>query len=214
MDAVQEASESGRPQTIEDMPIWAWTIIMSDRLTLYVDLEYLPEGNRSNVPFSEQTGEQAWMFDDDYLPDHPVYFVKRRKVYRLHVRVTPKAGFRVTVQRVVSVVVTPPDGSSIALPVEQRNRDAAVVALALLDPAQMGSARLQKISPHFGTVEVKYVKLDVHIKILVGEGLGREIDFRKGVYCKVVHPKNKLRLHRWVGMIKNRGVVRRPFELD
>ncbi len=188
--------------------------MMSERLTLYVDLEYLPEGSRSDVPFCEQTGEQAWMFDDDYLPDHPVYFVKLGQIYRLHVRVKPETGFDTTVQRIVSVVVRPPDGSSIALSVEQRSRDDAAVALVLLDPAQLGSTRMQKISPHIGTIEEKYVRLEVHIKVLVGEGLGREIDFHKTVYCKVVHPKNRLRLHRWVGMIKNRGVVRRPFDLD
>ena len=200
--------------SLDDIPEWAWIVALSNYLELVVDLEYLPEGETLDVPFWMQTGEQAWRFEDDYLSDHLVHFVRLDRIYRLHIRVTPSHGSNITVHRIISVVVKPPDGDSVPLTVEQRYRGDAVVALALFDPARLESQRLQKISPHVGTVEEKYVHVHVFVKLLVGGLLVRELEFSKNIYCKVIRPRRKLRLYQCLGMIENKGVVRQPFELD
>ena len=197
-----------------EIPEWAWIVALSNHLELTVELEYLPGGETLDVPFWMQTGEQAWGFEDDYLSDHLVHFVRLGRIYRLHIRVTPSHGSGITVHRITSVIAKPPDGDSVPLTVEQRFRGDAVVALALFDPARLESQRLRKRSPRVGTLEEKYVNVQVFVKFLVGGLLARELDFSKNIFCKVIQPRRKLRLYSCLGMIQNKGVVRLPFELD
>ena len=197
-----------------EIPEWAWIVALSNHLELTVELEYLPGGETLDVPFWMQTGEQAWGFEDDYLSDHLVHFVRLDRIYRLHIRVTPSHGSGITVHRITSVIAKPPDGDSVPLTVEQRFRGDAVAALALFDPARLESQRLQKISPRVGTIEEKYVNVQVFVKFTVGGLLARELEFCKNIFCKVTQPGREFRLYRSLGMIQNKGVVRQPFELD
>ena len=196
------------------MPDWVWTIGIVNRLKLVVDVEYLPSDIGETLPFYLRTGEQAWMFDDDYLPSHPVYFIRLGKTYRFHIRVTPQSDSALIVRKIVSVTVKPPDSDSATLTLEQRRRDDEIAALALFQPSLLGSRRLQTKSPHWGTVDEKYVRLEVGIKLLFGEPVSRELEFHKAIYCRVIGPGKKLRFHKFLGMIKNENVLRRPFEME
>ena len=189
-------------------------VVLNHHLDLFVDLEYLPEDMPSDLPLHLRTGERAWAFRDEYLLDHPVYFFKLGKTCRLRVRVTPTDGCGMTVRRIVSVVAKPQDGDSVPLNIEQHYKDDAAVALALFGSKQLNSRRLQKKSPQMGTIEEKYVHVRLLVKIVVGGSIEREVDLAHSIYCQVVDPKNKLRLPNLLKMVMNKGIKRRPFELD
>ena len=210
----EDPSSSFREQReAASVPDWIWAVALADRIRVAVAVESLPD-HAGDLPFHRLAGEEAWMFDDDYLPDHPVHFVRIGKSYRLGIRVTPESDSGVAVDRVLSVTAEPLDADSSDLVVEQRCRGGAVVAMALLRPSLLGSRRLQRKSPHFGTVEEKYVRVNVAIRCMLREPMPRELSFRRTLHFKLIRPGNRLRLHRFVGMIKNENVHCPPLDSE
>ena len=189
-------------------------VALNHHLDLFVDLEYLPEDTPSDLPLFLRTGERAWAFRDEYLLDHPVYFFKLGSTCRLRIRITPTDESGLTVRRIVSVVARPQDGESIPLNIEQHYKDDAAVALTLFGSKQLNSRRLEKKSPQMGTIEEKYVNVQLLVKVAIGGSIDREVDLIQNIYCQVVDPKNKLRLQNLLKMVMNKGIARRPFESD
>ena len=212
----QEGASSSAGDWREAMsaPDWVWAVALADRIRVAVAVECLPNAAGAVLPFHRLAAEQAWMFDDDYLTSHPVHFIKLGRTYRLGIRVTPEPDSGVAVDGIVSVTAEPPDADSSDLVVEQRRRDGAVVAMALLRPSLLGSRRLQTKSPHFGTVEEKYVRVNVGIRCMLREPASRELSFRETLYFKLIRPGNRLMLHRFVGMIKNPNVSCPPLDSE
>ena len=194
------------------MPDWVWTVGIADRLKLGIDVEYLPKGTAGSLPFDQQTGKPAWAYRDSDLPQHPIYYVKVGHTYRLRIRIVPDSASDLVVERVLSVTVKPPDSDSVALTVKQHSRDDQIIASTLFQPSTLGSKRLQMISTHWGAIEEKYVRLEVGIKLLFGKPVSRDLEFHKAIYCKMIAPGNKLRLHRFMGMVKHDDGLCRSFD--
>ena len=78
-----------------------------------------------------------------------------------------------------------------------------VEAMAFLQPSKLKSKRMHEISPSFGQADRKYVRLTVKLRVLLNPPFSREIDMHHCIYCKIVHPRARLRLHRLLGVFAN-----------
>ena len=194
------------------MPDWVWTVGIADRLQFGIDVEYLPKGTGGNLPFDQQMGKPSWAYRDSDLPLHPVHYINVGHTYRFRIRVVPDSASGLVVERILSVSVKPPDSDAVALAVKQHSQDDQIVASALFQPSTLGSKRLQMISTHWGAIEEKYVRLEVGIKLLFGKPVSRDLEFHKAIYCKMIAPSNKLRLHRFMGMVKHDEALRRSLD--
>ena len=177
-------------------------------------MEYLPSRAAPELPFHMRRGEQALILDDSDVPDHLVYGVKLGKVYRLRVQATPDVGCDVRVDSIDAITIKPSDGDSVTLSIEQRRNGDAVAALALFEPARFMSRKRRTTSVRIGTIEEKYVRLEICVKIVISGAISGEIDLCKDVYCKMMRRNAKRRTRRLLGMIRNRAVWCRPADVE
>ena len=184
-------------------PEVSWLHILSDHLTLTLRVECFRQTSSPAAPFHLREAKETLRFYDDFLPDHPVYLLRLERDARLRLGVKPTEELAIPIEGIVTVRIESPDGDLVEVETVQTRRDKIVEAVFLLQPSKFKSKKLHVISPYFGLVDRKYVRLTVRVRILLGAPFRREVDLCQPLYCKIVHPRSRLRFHRWIGMFEN-----------
>ena len=171
-------------------------------MKLRVD-SFLKSGNAS-VPFHRRKTQEALRFYDDALSAYPVHILRLEHDSRLTLNIITHNS-PLTIEKITSISVKAPDEEFVELEMAQRVHEETVEATAFLQPSKFKSRRMHEISPHFGSVDRKYVKLTVKLRLLLNPPFSREVDMHHCIYCKITHPRAKLRLHRLLGMFENQA---------
>ncbi len=169
---------------------------------LKLQLECFLKSSSASLPFHQRKTQEALRFYDDFLSDYPVHILRLEHDARLTLSIITHDS-PLAIQRITSISVRPPDGEFVELEMAQSVYEETVKAMAFLQPSKFKSKRMHEISPYFGQVERKYVRLAVKLRVLLNPPLSREIDMHHSIYCKIIHPLAKLRLHRFLGMFEN-----------
>ena len=164
---------------------------------------FLKSSNVS-VPFHQRETQEALRFYDDFLPDDPVHILRLEHDSRLTLNIITHNS-PLTIEKITSISVKAPDEGFVELEMAQRVHEETVEATAFLQPSQFKSRRMHEISPYFGLVDRKYVKLTVKLRLLLNPPLSREVEMHRCIYCKIIHPQAKLHLHRFLGMFENQA---------
>ena len=170
--------------------------------------EVFRKSSRPTDAFYLRETQEALRFYDDYLPDHPVHILRLGHDALLRLRLTQDAASPFTVHRIVSLSVKAKDEAMVELQTVQMGQSQTMEAVALLRPSDFAAGgRLNAISPSFGLVDRKYVRLAVQIRIQLSAPVRTEVNLSHCIYVKIVHPRRKLRLYRWLGMFENQDKV-------
>ena len=68
--------------------------------------------------------------------------------------------------------------------------------VALLEPSQFQSRSIVTPSPWFGSVDVKYLKLEIILRLVMEGNAAQELEYRPSIYCKIVKKRSRLRMYR------------------
>ncbi len=208
--APQFAAEYLTPEVDPALQRWSLLALIQQQLTRDLEIElFAQQDDTSEVPFFEREVKEPLVFFDDYLEHDPVYILKLGECFRLRMDLSYDPGLRLPIERIVAVVVKAPDDEKRELAVVQWREEGSISAVALLDPQETESEKLNSISPHFGITDKKYVKITVYTKLQLSDGFLREMEFCDVLYCKVVHPRRQMRLHKRVGMFVKKDERRR-----
>ena len=121
---------------------------------------------------------------------------------RLRIVVTRGHQSAVDIGEITSICIEAPDEDAIEL--EKRiliKGPTRCEAVALMDLAALHSPALHQISPAFGTVDERYAKLDVHLR-LESES-GGEMKLTRRLAVKVVHPADHLFYYRFLSTFRH-----------
>ena len=186
------------------LPSWLDPSARNGDPSLQLIPEVFRKSSRPSDPFHLRETQEALRFYDDYLPDHPVHILRLGQDILLRLRLTQDAASPFTVHRIASLSAKMRDEAMVELQTVQTGQGETMEAVALVRPSDFDAGgRLNAISPSFGLVDRKYVQLAVQIRIQLSAPFRGEIDLLRNIYVKIVHPRNKLRLHRWLGMFEN-----------
>ena len=189
---------------------WSLLALIQQQLTRDLEIElFAQQDDASGLPFFEREVEEPLVFFDDYLEHDPVYVLKRGERFRLRMDLSYDPGMRLPIERIAAVAVKAPDDERRDIAVVQWREEGSISAVVLVDPRQTQSQRLNSVSSHFGITDKKYVKVTVYTKLQLSDGFLREMEFCDVLYCKVVHPRKRMRVHRYVGMFVTKDERRR-----
>ena len=166
-----------------------------------MDVELFTGESDHALPFEKRTTKEAPAFFDDYLEHDPVYLMKLGESFRVRLQLSWDRQFPLPIERFASVVVKVSDAEEQSLDIAQWIEIGSATAVIAFDPKRILSQRLNSISPAFGLTDKKYVQVTVRTKVQLGDSFPLELDLYHHLYCKIVHPNNRLRLYKWLGML-------------
>ena len=161
----------------------------------------------STFPFNLREAEEAQRLSDEALPNQPVHVLRLHQDLRLHVRISPEKQLPFSIEGVVAVRLASPDEDFVDLETVQKRQNDTIDVMSLVQPQQLPSKRLHTVTPAFGFVDRRYVKLTVQLRVLLGAPFRREVDLYYPMYCKIVQPRGRLRLHRRVECLGAKTVM-------
>ena len=179
---------------------WALKCFPSQHVRYELDVEMFATDDDRSLPFDARASQEPLAFFDDFLEDGPVYILRRGESFRLRIDLAYDSQLHIPIDKIASVVAKAPDAEAFSLDMVQSSSDGVLSAVAFFDPMKTPSHRLNSISPYFGLTDRKYVRVDIYIKIQLRSGLLSELNLHDCLYCKVVYPKSRLRLHKFLGM--------------
>ena len=192
------------------MQKWSLRYRIHQKLNTDLDVEVFTEKSDPSVPFERRETEEAPAFFDDYLPHHPVYLLKLGESFLLRLELRWASRCASPITEFVSVTAKAPDvDDQISLRMHQTIEKGSATALIFFDPKQILSGRLNSISPAFGLTDRKYVQVDIHTKVQLGDRFVPELALYHSVYCKIVRPSNRLRVYKWLGMLVTKEEIHR-----
>ena len=166
--------------------------------------EVYRKSSRPSDPFHLRRTQEALRFHDDYVHDHPIHILRLGHDVLLRLRLTQDAASPFTIDRIVALSVKISDEQTVQLQMVQLGQNESLEAVGLLRPSDFDAGgKMNRISPSFGMVDRKYVRLAVQIRIHLNVPLRADVDLRHVIYVKIVRPRSKLRLHRWLRMFEN-----------
>ena len=181
----------------------SWFAILSVGITKHLSVECFRKSSNPSEPFDQRAAKPALSFDDALLPDDPVYILCLEQDARLRFRVSINEGVPFVVEKVIAFRVQHQDEPPVELETVERRQGRDIEAIAHLLPSSFTSHKLHTISPRSGGVDHKYAKLLVRVRLLLDGPYRREIDLDRTVYCKIVHPRDRL-LGKMLGKFRRR----------
>ena len=186
------------------MPSWLYLCTLNEVLSVQLRPELFRKSSHPDDPFQLRETQEALRFYDDYLPDHAVHILRRGQDVLLRVRLTQDAASPFTIHRIVALSAKVEDEETVELDTVQTGQGETTEAVALLRPSDFDAGgRLNAISPFFGPVDRKYVRLAVFIRIQLSAPFRAEVNLLQSMYVKIVRPRTKLRLRRLLRMFVN-----------
>lgn len=122
--------------------------------------------NDAEIPLMDRHGQEAFMMEDEYVKEEPIFLLNYQKDYRMRVRLFHKHQRDASSFRIKYISVKPSDGMELGLKTvetRQPSEGSEVIALVQLDKFQ--SLRLSSASPQFGTIQEKYVSFPITIGV-------------------------------------------------
>ena len=181
----------------------SWFAILSVGITKHLSVECFRKSSDPSEPFDQRAAKPALSFDDVGLPAHPVYVLRLEQDARLRFRVSINEGVPFVAEKVIAFRVQPPDEPPVELETVERRQGRDIEAIAHLVPSSFTSHKLHTISRRSDAVDRKYVKLSVHVRVLLDGPFRREVDYYQLVYVKIVHPRARL-LGKMLGKFRRR----------
>ena len=175
-------------------PEGTWVEIFNNHTSLTFQAEHFANSGSADFPFNLREAEMAERFYDDSLPGHPVHVLRLDQDARLHLRITTQDTIPFSVEGVVAIRVAPPDSDFVELEAVQSRQHDALDIVALLQPSKFLSKKMRTKTSTFGVGERKYLKLAIQLRVLLGAPFRREVDLYYHIYCKIIHPRTRLRL--------------------
>ena len=179
---------------------WALRCFLLQHMRFEIDVEMFATDDDRSLAFCDRASREPLAFFDNFLEDSPVYILKRGERFRLRIDLAYDPQLHIPIDKIASIVAKAPDAEAFSLDVVQSIGDGALNAVAFFDPTQTSSQRLNSVSPYFGLTDRKYVRVELCIKVQLRSGLLRELNLYDCLFCKVVYPKSRLRLHKFLGM--------------
>ena len=134
---------------------------------------------------------------DDFLED-PVFLLRVGEDHRLRIALITDARLTMKVKEVLSVEVSIPgcDTNKLRM-VQEITSYSRNEIIALLKPPRMNAKRLQAVSPCYGTLQQKYVPLNILITFSIDEG-ENVLQHDHEVFCRMMPPKSLLAVPRFL----------------
>ena len=154
-------------------------------LDVAISLERFAQKGYPEAAFHDREATKTKRFVDDHLPQHPVYVLPAGEHFRLRVSLSLDSRMPFPFDRVVFVKLQSPEGEVQSLELWQQSGVDRLEAMALVVPSDFESPTMKTRCPLFGSVEAKYVRLDVHINFRPGDGFPCAIDVHRPVYLQL-----------------------------
>eukprot|EP00210_Caulerpa_lentillifera_P001517 g1455.t1 len=148
-------------------------------------------------PFHLRQVAEVCSISDDNIPDQPVHLLNIGSPYRLHVALAHDQKLNVPIEEIHELRLTPPDGQSMVLETVRIPSNQAFEFVALWDPKDHNSQRLNKSVSGFGRVHEKYVVIEVSITYGIKDQYGMKHHIKGRVFCQMHPPGSKFRLQRF-----------------
>ena len=190
----------------EDVQWWPplpWSLLLNIGISAKARVECFLRSSSPLLPFHERSTQEALRFVDEFLPRYPVHILRLEQDNLLRFDVTLNRYLPFVVEKVVAFRVKTPDEDFVELEMTERRHGQGIEAIGHLAPSKFTSNKMHVISPYFGLVDRKYVKLTVKVRVAVDGPLRKEIDLYQLIYVKIVHPRARLFLHRMLKMFEN-----------
>ena len=159
-------------------------------------MEYFKTESDTHCPFHYRSGRTASIETDSYLQDEPIFVLHAEDACRIRIAMTGDRGRSLPVREIRSVCVRLPDGESVSLVMQKAvSTETEHEVVALLEPSQFQSRSIVTPSPWFGSVDVKYLKLEIILRLVMEGDAAQELEYRPSIYCKIVK-KNSSRIYR------------------
>ena len=144
-----------------------------------------------NVERDFELGNQVFTMNDDCLNGEPIFLLCVEQSYLVHVSVEHQHLNHPPFSKLTYVALCPEDGERTELTNTSfyisENR---LEATAVLDTRKYHSAKLQSVSPSCGSLEQKYVVVDLLVGVAsVDEGSNRGLEMKLRFYCRM-YPRN------------------------
>ena len=185
---VDEDSSGSVGTGARPLETWLLRMFVCQNIDVSVAVERFVGDGEFVVDFYNREAQQARRFMDDFLPEYPVHVLTAGEIFRLRISVHGDDRTPFPLEEVISVDAEPPDGEAKALRIWQDIDGRRLTALALVDPKDFDSRRMETSCPIFGLVETKYVQLVVRVRLRLGGGYPDELQLFHRVYLQLKRP--------------------------
>lgn len=128
----------------------------------------------------------------------PVFVLQLKRDYRLKMTLTHKHRGWLQFYRIKRVTVKPLDGQSVELEIARvkssQNRHEVV---ALFKPERHQSKQLSSLSPSFGSLDERYVTLEVSIDLETDTRTRECLTLTGKMFCKMISANSKMKAQRF-----------------
>ena len=162
-----------------------------------ISMEYFKTRADSHCPFHLRRGRTAFVDTDSYLRDEPIFVLRATDACRIRIAVTGDRGRPLPIRDIRGVRVRLPNRKSGSLIMQKTvSTETEHEVVALLEPSQFQSRSIVTPSPWCGAVDVKYLKLEIIVRILMEGDATQELEYRPWIYCKIVRKSSHLLMYR------------------
>ena len=160
-------------------------------------MEYFKTWADAHYPFYLRRGRTAFIDTDSYLQDEPIFVLRATDACRIRIAVTGERGLPLPIREIISVRVRLPNRESVSLAMQSTgSTETEHEVVALLKPSQFESCRIVTPSPWFGPVDVKYLKLEIIVRIVMEGDGAQELEYIPWIYCKIVKKGSRMWTYR------------------
>ena len=164
-------------------------------------MEYFKTQNDTHCPFHLREGRTAFIDTDSYLPDELIFVLRATNACRIRVVVEGERGLRLPIREIRGVRVRLPNRESVSLVMQDTERtETGHEVVALLEPSKFKSRSIITTSPWCGAVDVKYLKLEIILRIVMEGDAAQELEYSAWIYCKIVKKGSRM----WMYKLRDR----------
>lgn len=163
-------------------------------LLLDLQLQGFRKSSDPNAPFYKRETKAVATMVDEKMPDNVIFLVNTEKNYAIKGCIRLSSQIPQVIKQLVSVHVTAPDGVAVDLPVEVvTEAPDRCKFLAILQPDKLQSKKMTCTSPLCGTLDEKYIELDVRVVLLMGGVVQRLVPMKGTIYVQMHPPGRKFK---------------------
>jgi len=161
---------------------------------LLVDLrlECFRKRSQPSTPFFFRETKPAVSMKDEKRPNHVIFLTNIGRDYLIRGCIRRNSQIPLCIKHIISVHIGVCDGITVELPVHEVTKDSENFNfVALLEPAKLESAKMTSISPLFGSLDRKYVELDVTVEVLIGGAVRVPVPLKGTIFCRMHRPSRR-----------------------
>ena len=182
--------------------------IVGPHLQIDIDVKVFDHNYRTKQSLSVGRTYGAFTREDEDLPDKPIYLLRFREPFQIRLLISYGDQSQLPVHNLESISCVTPNGGVVSLDHEILEADSvSLQAIATVDPVANGLEDGLSICPMFGTLDQRYRKVTLQVKLRIGHHPGDTLVKNCDVHFLVVGPHRKLywcRIQRRIQWVSSR----------